>query len=338
MNLLFLLIGIAMIGFVVVDALWTTLATGGGGPLTSYLAEGVWARSLTIHRSLRGGSHRLLQVAATLIMLITLATWILLLWGGWTFIFAADPASVIDGQSQLPVDMLGKIYFTGFTLFTLGMGNYIPSSGGWEILTAVTSINGLFLVTLSITYMVPVISAAAQKHQLAAVISDLGETPEDILIHAWDGKSVDALDNTFASLITMIELHNQRHLAYPVLHFFHSPERRTSLSTSLVVLDDALAMIQGGLPTDARPAHVLTQGLDRAIAGLFRTIDRNYRRSAVGVPPEPSLAALRHAGIHALDDTTFRAFLERRADRRCLAHSFLDEDGWSWPDHEKDAH
>ena len=47
-------------------------------------------------------------------------------------------------------------------------------------LTIVASANGLLLFTMSITYAIPIISAATEKRQLALTINALGESPFDI--------------------------------------------------------------------------------------------------------------------------------------------------------------
>ena len=46
MDVLLIFLGVLLIGTVFVDALWTTVAAAGGGPLTTRLARGLWSGAL----------------------------------------------------------------------------------------------------------------------------------------------------------------------------------------------------------------------------------------------------------------------------------------------------
>lgn len=61
-------------------------------------------------------------------------------------------------------------------LFSLGNGGYQPASGVWEIVMVVATLNGLLVLTLAITFLVPVVGAVAQRRQQAALIHALGHT------------------------------------------------------------------------------------------------------------------------------------------------------------------
>ena len=54
----------------------------------------------------------------------------------------------------------------------------------------------------------------------------LGERPDDALITAWDGTTFGFLPHHLITLGPEMDLLSQRHLAYPVLHFFRSGERK----------------------------------------------------------------------------------------------------------------
>lgn len=111
----------------------------------------------------------------------------------------------------------------------MGLGDYNPSDGVWQIATVVVSVNGLILFTMAITYIVPVERAADAVRQLAAYLKRLAATPEDLVLRSWDGDSFRASDDHFVALTPMIDGTAQQYLACPILHYFHSPEVDTSL-------------------------------------------------------------------------------------------------------------
>ncbi len=332
MNWFLAVMGVLLIAVAMVDAIWTTLTTAGAGPITTRLSSGLWRAVFITHGEGSRRRHRLLMILGTVTLLIILAVWISLLWTGWTLLFSADANSVVHVQTGEPADLSSRIYFTGYTIFTLGVGNFVPQGGVWEVLTAVASINGLFLITLSITYLVPVLSAAAEKRQLAAVASNLGRTPADIVYRAWDGSGFDGLATYLAQLVPLIEMHAQHHAAYPILHYFHSPSLRTAISPSLASLDEALLLLTAGVDPKVRlPAAVIAPVQD-AVSGLLSTLEEQYIRASGETPPAPDLTAVEAAGIPVTGAEQFRRAVEERESHRRLLHAFVENDGWTWDD------
>ena len=332
MNWLLALLGVVLIGVTIVDAVWTTLSTGGGGPVTDRLSNWLWRGVLFARNNGSSGRHGLLTMLGTLNLLMIIGIWILLLWTGWTLLFSADPGSVLNSATRQPANLTSRIYFTGYTIFTLGIGNFVPEGGFWEVLTAIASINGLFLITLAITYLLPVVSAAAQKRQLAAVVSDLGRTPEGIVLRAWNGRDFEGITNHFAQLVPLIEGHAERHAAYPILHYFHSPSRRAAASPNLAALDEALLLMTAGVEPDVRLPAVAIGPLQDALDGLLSVLQRQYIHDADEPPAVPDLGVLQKAGIPVVSMDAFRPAVARRSDHRRLFRGFVESDGWEWAD------
>jgi hypothetical protein len=319
------------------DALWTTLSMTGGGPLSTGLARGLWRSVHDLRHWTGASSTRLLQLAGPGILLSSLLLWIVLLWVGWTLLFSAAPDAVRALQTGSPASLAGRVYFTGYTLFTLGIGNYVPAPGRWEIATAVASLNGLFLITLSITYLVAVLSAATRKHQLATVIATLGCTPHDIVRRTWSGEALASFRTHLAQLVPMIEMHARSHLAYPVLHYFHSPDQRAAVSLRLAALDDALLLMEHGLASGERPAEAALVPAREAIGDLLSTLHRAYIEPATSAPSPPSLQPLAEVGLSVAGEAAYRRAVDAAAPRRRLMRAYVEDDGWAWNDVEKRA-
>ena len=75
--------------------------------------------------------------------------------------------AVVCSTTKHPAEWPETIYFVGYTLTTLGTGDFVPSGTWWDLLSVLATFSGLALVTLSITYAIPVIQAVAQKRTLA---------------------------------------------------------------------------------------------------------------------------------------------------------------------------
>ena len=320
------ILGAVLILAVVFDVLWTTLRLAGAGPLTSWVTNLLWRLALRFTPS-----HRALSAAGFLIVLLTVSLWIGLVWLGWVLVLGIDPGSVVESQSGQPADFWARFYYAGFTLITLGNGDYKPNGAVWQVLSPVAAANGFFLVTLVITYLLPLMSAALQRRQLAVLIHTLGKTPQELLLRAWNGQSFGRLTDHLLGLTFPIMGLGEGHLAYPVLHCFHSRERETGMAPNIAVLDEVLTLLEGVAP-EQRPDPVAIYPLRGGIDRLLSTLADAHLEPERNPPPLPDLRTLRAAGIPTVDDETFRCSLEAATDRRRMLFGLVEKEGWHWDD------
>lgn len=318
------LAGIVLILFVIYDVLWTTLRLTGGGLLTSWVTDLLWRSALRLTRS-----HRSLSLAGFGIVLFDVLLWIGLTWLGWTLVMQWGERAVVNSQSGQPADFWARVYFAGYTLITLGNGDYRPNGAVWQVATAVAAANGFFLITLIITYLLPLVSEVIKRRQMAAYISALGCTPQDVLVRAWNGSGFGLLPNHWIEMtLPMLDL-SQGHLAYPVLHCFHSMQRDTALAPSLAVLDEALTLLDGIVP-EQRPDPVAVYPLRQAVREFLSTLAEAHLEPEEEPPPPPSLEPLRAAGIRTVDDGELRRIVAGLAKRRRLLFGLVRQEGWKW--------
>lgn len=326
--------GLAIVVVVLVDVLWTTLAVGaGGGPITDKISTYLWS---LIPRGHGPRQHRLLQVLGIVVTLTVLTLWIVALLAGWLLVFTSAPDAVVNASTGQPADFWSRLYFSGYTIFTLGIGDYRPSGGLWQILTVLATGSGLFLVTLAITYLVSVMSSAVQKRQLASQIFALGRSPHDIVARAWDGTQLRALDSHLQSLAPVIASMAQRHLAYPVLHYFHSVERNSATAPSIAMLDELLTLLEHGIAEDRRPARLVTAPVRDAVSEFLDALSSVFRSMARRLPEDPpavpALCPLRECGVPTVAEEEWRENVDELADRRTKLLAFVAADRWHWDD------
>lgn len=325
MEVLLIVLGIAVLATVAFDALRTTTSPGsGGGPITTRITAGLWSLSLSLHR--RHPSHTLLTRVGTSLLLMTFLVWVMLTWLGWTLVFRGVGSLVMnDGTPAGPAD---TVWFAASTLFTLGLGDVTPHAADSKILTAVATFTGLFVVTLGVTYFVPVVSAVTRRRQVATHISSLGHTVDDVVTQACDG--TDAFVAHVANIVPTLTLVAQEHLAYPVLHYFHSTARDAALAPSVAVLDEALTVLEHGTEESVdsgavRPARA-------AVGHLLETLGSAFVAPAPASPLPPPLDALEEAGIATTERDKFTHHLADTDHRRRLLLALVEADGWSWDD------
>ncbi|MDX1531826.1 MAG: ion channel [Rhodothermales bacterium] len=329
MSLALLLAGIALVVFVFVDAVWTTLGLHQAGPIAGRVAGWTWQGLTRLHRAI--SNHAFLASAGTVTLLAVAFTWVLLLFGGWFLIFLSDPDAVVAADTGLPADSESRFYFVGYTLVTLGIGDYVPT-GGWKAVTILCSVHGLFELTLAISYLLPVLGSATESRQLASSITGLGNTPQEILTRSWTGTDFGNLSSHLESISSELGFHVHAHQAYPILHYFHAMQPESSPPLRIAVLNEAVTLLECGIREDARPAPPTLHAVRFTLTQYLRLLNAVYVAPSDDPPPPPDLRPLRAAGIPCVTDAEFEERLAEEAERRRVLWGRVQHDGWTWED------
>ena len=323
-------LGLTVVIVVILDVVWTAAAAGSGsGPLSGRLAAVLWRGALGISRTADGPRHRFLTVAGIAVVVLVVLAWAATAWAAWWLVFSAADGAVLDAASRQPAGTVERLQYAGANLFTLGSDSLAAGPGLWQFAPIGATATGVVFVTLAISYFVPVASALAERRQLGAYISSLGETPEDVVCTGWRNGRFDGLEQHLVALTPMVHSLAERHLTYPVLQYFHSGRReRTSTALTLVVLDEALTLLRSGVEDDVRPEPAVLVPLARAVGWYLDTVEGALVTDAPRALPPADLGALRRAGIPTVADDTYRSCLDELTGRRCQLAALLVDEGW----------
>ncbi|MFP4312664.1 MAG: ion channel [Nitriliruptoraceae bacterium] len=330
MHLIVVLAGLATVGLVLYDAFITTLsASTASGPITGRVGRLLWSG---LHRSASSPHSRVLAVAGPFIVATILVLWILGLWTGWSVVFAAAPDAVVDADTGNPVDLWGRVYYAGFALSTLGVGDVVAVGTPWRILTVVATLTGFVLLTTAVSFLIPVTTAVTDAQQQAMVLHALGRTAQDIVLHCWDCRSFAAATGHLEQLTYQLSRTTRQFLAYPVLYYFHSTQRATSIELGTAALNEAVLLLEHGIHEDVRLPPPTVTALRRCLRELAHVAGAgSFVDPAEHPPPPPDLAPLRRAGIPTVPPEEFRSKIDGRNERRALL-AFVTDAGWRWED------
>lgn len=306
-------LGWLLVLLVVVDAFRTVLwSSQGAGPLTGTIT-GLGRRLLP-----RIPGDRARSAVGPLAIVAIVAVWSLLLLVGFTLVFEGDPDAIRTASTDRPVGWSQRAYFVGYSLFTLGNGDLAPVTDAGRLATVAISATGLFLITLSVTYVLPVISASVASRSFASGVQSLGDTPQDVVLGAWDGERV-RLDHQLCDLATQLSLLAEQQLAYPVLHLFHSPEPSASAPLAVARVDDVLTLLDG-LDGRVAPTKTSRRQLRAAVHAYVQTYGHPVGDSGTP-PPLPDTQQLATGGIPLLDPVAYsRTAAELGAHRADVHH------------------
>lgn len=320
--------GILLVLLAALDLLWTTIAVaGGGGPLTSRLGRSLWKVVRVLHRR---GYHGVLHAAGVCIAALTVLIWALLLWAGWSLIFMSDPGAVVASITGERADYISRIYFAGFNVFSLGVGDYVPKGALWQLLTPLATLSGVGLLTLAVTYLVPVVQAVTQKQVLARQIRLLGANPWEMATQILQKGHDQALQRQLQQLSEPILTLSERHHAYPILHYFHAPNLSQAVGAAIVSLDEAITLVEHGVEQRDHPAATVLSSLRTAIDVYMETLSSNYVLPSPESPPAPSLMPLRQAGFQVNDQRAFEQAMLGLDQRRRLLLALIHHEARDW--------
>ncbi len=331
MNTIFLIIGIGLLIAVTFDFMQTVFIPKGAG----FITESITISVATLYKVLTGnnGANKFLDYKGLAIIITMIATWLILIWFSVTFIYAFDASSVIDSQTKENATFIEKLYFTGYTLSTLGLGEYQPQGNFWMVLTSIVSVSGFTIVTISITYIVPVINNIIEKLTLSLQIASLGESPENMLINGYDGQNFEGLSDQFSTLASNIFRYAKNHAAYPILHHVHSSDKDENTILKLVSLDEACTLLMYHIPEEKCLQKINLQQVRRAITFYLESL-RNVEISKTS-PPHADFDKIEEAlGIRLenRDGEKHQEIYQKLSARRSLLKGLVEDDGFSWKD------
>lgn len=317
-------VGVGVVVLVLVDVAWTAISvSSGSGPVASRLTRLAWGMTAPLrHR----GRHRAATIAGVGTVLSVVGMWFLLLLTGWGVVFAAADGSVTNDLGQ-PTSTIERFVFAGYTVFTLGNGEFRPHGTIWQIATVAAALTGLTIVTLAVTYLILVVGAASERRQLAAAIAHLGDRPDLVLANAWTGQDFNGLPARLDQLTERLDQLTEQHLAFPVVHYFHSPQRRRSAPAMIAVLDDAVTLLLYGVSPTASPGARRLRGIRTSLDDFLETLHGPFIRPTS--PPAPlALDQLADTGIPLVTPSELARRVEGLRDRRALLAALAADDGF----------
>jgi len=327
MNILSIL-GIVIYLLIVLDVIQTTLTLQGGGWLTSRFSHFFWKGFLNI--SGKDGSSKFLSHAGYILLIAIVIIWVFALWSSMVLILYSNPGSIIQSSTKATAGLWEVIYYSGFTLSTLGVGDFIAAGNYWRLLTTIYSFTGLILLTMSVTYFIPVLSAVIDQQKLGIKLSTLGSTPQEIVLNSWNKKDFSRLTNKIDDISDSIIKYSQHHRTYPVIHYFHNPNQSNNVVLQLARLYEALIILTHKIKKEKQPPLEDIRPLIVAFENYFKIISEVTHINIKEKNPAKISVAILQA--HGLVPATIeqKDIEEKFMKKRKFFKTLLLQDGWKW--------
>lgn len=328
--MLYLALGIILIVLCIVDFTWTTLwIDGGAGPVTDRLSSVIWIA----FKKVTGGRSKPLSLAGPVVLSSTLVMWIMMLWSGWTLLFAGMEDSISPASGTDPISWFDLIYYAGYLIFTLGNGDFVPGEGASQIVSVLATGTGMLFITFGVTYLISILSAVTAKRSFASSIDGLGKSAEELVASAWNGKDFHDIDFLLDTYSEQLGSLTSQHIAYPVLHYYHASNNAASMPEAVAVLDEALSIMKFAVPAEHHPNTLLLKEMRSSLQLYLETLNKSFFKSSGSVPPLPDFSYLREMGIALTPDEEHPKVYEELKERRRKLLGVLEADERPWPNY-----
>lgn len=271
-EIIFLIVGLVLLLLVVYDFFFTTLSGSGAGFITRFVS---FIAHRLLHFCVKFFGRQVYVLSGMTVNLMLLIVWVIWVWAGLFFLFSSDPEAIMNDNGKV-ANAVERLYFTGYTLSTLGLGNFKPTTPFFEILTSGFSFFGFVFFTSSMTYLISVSSAVMHKRSLALAINNLGRDPDDLAQNLLNNDLAYCFER-FSSLQDMIDRHSVNHDAYPVLHFYGNKHPGSSLSINLATLDEAISILL--IRKEGEKFLPELQALRNSISNFLNHMEQRYSRT-----------------------------------------------------------
>lgn len=243
--------GVLVLAVTLFDFLKTTIGMAGIGPISGRIAGGLWWSA----RKVLPGLHRRFgmsfeDVVGPGILCGIAGGWIVLSWAGYALMFAPDAAVTMPHGDD--VSVAETVAFAGASISTVGARLSQAGDGRWDILSAVAAVNGMVMLTLSVSFIMTVWQTTRQARSLAMRVAAL-EGVADRLSDEALADELESLGTDFGGLVVAIR-------ATPVVGFFAT--ERNEMSLSLAVLSLCRLVRRVGDRPKSPKMQVLRMALD----------------------------------------------------------------------------
>jgi Ion channel len=239
--------------------------------ISRYANMALWAACRWTSHGQRSARRReaLLGSFGPASVLMYLFIWLLLLLGGYGLIFNA----LADQIRPHPADLGSSVYFAGTSLFTIGFGDYVGTTGLARAIALAAAATGLAVLALVVTFLFS-LYGAFQRREVGVVTleASAGAPPSGVTLLETYARAgiVEELPPLFQSWQVWAAQVLDSHLAFPILAYFRSSHDNDSWVNSLGAVMDAATLV---LTTISADESVVTHGvkgwakLSRAVLG-----------------------------------------------------------------------
>lgn len=330
-------IGAIVLLLILLDVFLTVLyARARMGPVSYRIARLTWRVFMTLSKLFGRERGAVLSFCGPAILVLFVIGWgLMLMLGAALIIHPALGDAVRADNGTTPTDFITALYAAGSSVAIVGSGKFTPQSAAFRIFYLFTSLIGMSIVSLTLTYLMQVYSGLQRRNilglKLHLAAAETADAAELIARLGPNGQFNGGYTNLSETAVEMTAAKESHHF-YPVLFYFRFRDSYYSVSSFALLALDTVTLIKSALD-DQRYGWLKKSApvaeLWRATLLLLTTLDRMFLPGGVSEAPAPdaptlerwrrryfaALRRLRQAGIHTIVDeqTGVRDYISLRS-------------------------
>lgn len=251
MGWLWLAVGCALVLVTLADVYLTVLYPGSSGPISGPLEKGAWRVLRRLALWVSSGRDRLLSFAAPTLLVLTVALWASLLVVGFALLaWPALSTGIQASRGPTPTDFVTALYFSGYSLTTLGTGDLVPKTSAYRLLMVLEAGVGFSVLTLTLTYYLSVYNALTSRNTFALSLhhstggtADAAEMLARLGPRGRFGSARQDLSTMGNELLGLLQSHH----SYPILRYFRFRQSYYALPRIALVAMDTATLVRAAL-------------------------------------------------------------------------------------------
>ena len=250
--MLYQLIGLIVVLVTLIDVYLTVLYPRTGNSVISLrLSKATWEVFRYLSRLPFVNSDRVLSYCGPTLLVAIASFWLCLFTLGFALmIWPALGNGIQASQGKTPTDFATALYYSGFTLTTLGVGDLVPKTNLWRLVTVLESAVGFSVFTATLTYLLSVYNALNRRNVFASSLYHRANGKADTADFLWRLKGYGKFEPASQEISTIS--HNltfllESHHDYPILHYFRFQKTYYALARITFVSLDVVTLIKTAL-------------------------------------------------------------------------------------------
>ena len=249
-------VGIGLVLLALQDIYLTVLYPRLGRSVFSMLlSKGIWWLFKLATRTIPFKGDRLLSHSGPIILVSILVVWLsLLIFGFALIVWPALGSTIQASQGETPTDFGTALYYSGFSLTTLGTGDLVPKTDTQRLLMFVQAAIGFSIFTLTITYLLSVYSAFVKRNSFALSLHHrtvgTGDAAELLARMGANGQLNDIQQNIATMARDVLNVLVESHNSYPVVLYFRFQQTYYSLPRIVLLNMDTATLIKSALNSE----------------------------------------------------------------------------------------
>jgi hypothetical protein len=270
------------------------------GLVSKVLTYWAWRFSVWVSPIFGRWQSTFLSLAGPAILVLVLTTWALLLSLSAALIIHPSLGTAIrTNHGETPTDFVTALYVGGSSLSFIGASDFVPQTSSFRLFYLLTSLIGMSLVTLTVTYLMELYSSLLARNVLGLKVHLLSlETGDAAEVVAGLGQRgmFEAGYTNLAEWATETAQTKESHHFYSTMIYFRFKEPFYSVSRTALVSLDTVALIKTALDDDEygwlKESAAVEQLRRGTLLELKALTDNFIPRADLDSPPDAQTRAL----------------------------------------------